>query len=221
MLRKLGMMKLGMMKGKGGAASRWPWGVVLACLLLVSMAALAGATEAGRAPAESNAPPSAIEAASPEVSSVEVLTIRGLLNLLQGSRGSVTVLNLWATWCKPCLEEMPELARFARTYRAKGVKFLSVSADHPDDLSERVRTYVEREELPFAVWVVGGESPEELAQAIDRQWQGSLPATFVFDASGTRRQAWYGKVAFSDLAGAVDSLLEEAIAPGGVPANSE
>lgn len=194
------------------AASWRLGGIAVACFVLVSTMVQAGASEAK--------PASVVPAASPEVSSVEVLTVRGLLEILKAGRGSVTVLNLWATWCAPCLEEMPELVRFDQTYRAKGVKFLSVSADHPDTLDERVRTYVKREKLPFAVWVVGGESPDELAQAIDRQWQGSLPATFVFDASGTRRQGWYGKVVFSDLARVVDSLLEEPAAPGHTPAGS-
>lgn len=196
-------------------ASRRCWGAVVVCLLAVAAAAPTRATEVKFPLGEPTAQLSAIQSASFEAPLVKVVKIQDLLKVFKASRGSVTVLNFWATWCKPCLEEMPELVRFYREHQSKGVSFVSVSADHPDDLMERVRPYVERQRIPFAVWVVGGESPDELVQAIDPQWQGSLPATFVFDASGTRRQAWYGKVEFSDLAGAVDSLLQDNPASGG------
>lgn|GEM_PF-1012774 len=193
-------------------------GALAACLALASATSLSAASEPTAVAIQPAPTGSSVESASFEAAPIEAVRMGRLVEKLKASRGHITVLNVWATWCKPCLEEMPELVRFFREYRSKGVRFLSVSADHPDTLADRVRPYIEQQRIPFAVWVVGGESPDELVQAIDPRWQGSLPATFVFDASGARRQAWYEAIKYADLAGAVDALLEDSRPSGSITA---
>lgn len=193
----------------------------MAFLLLASATSLSAASDPTAVAIQPAPSGSSVESATFEAAPIEAVRMGRLVEKLQASRGHITVLNVWATWCKPCLEEMPELVRFFREYRSKGVRFLSVSADHPDTLADRVRPYIEQQRIPFAVWVVGGESPDELVQAIDPRWQGSLPATFVFDASGARRQAWYEAIKYADLTGAVDALLEDSQPSGSLIAPSD
>ncbi|HEQ60146.1 MAG TPA: redoxin domain-containing protein, partial [Firmicutes bacterium] len=197
-------------------ALRFFRGALAAFLVLIAATSLSAASEPTAVAGQPAPSGSSVESASFEAVPIEAVRIGRLVEKLKASRGHITVLNVWATWCKPCLEEMPELVRFFREYRSKGVRFLSVSADHPDTLDDRVRPYVEQQSIPFAVFVVGGESPDELVQAIDPRWQGSLPATFVFDASGARRQAWYEPIQYADLSGAVDALLEDSRASGSI-----
>lgn len=115
---------------------------------------------------------------------IQVIDTKQLLELLSRHRGTPVLVNYWATWCPPCLEEMPDLIEFYRKRIPEGARFLSVSADHPDDIASRLEPYLRKVNLPFPVYVVGGEPPDRFIAAVDPQWQGSLPATFIHDATG-------------------------------------
>lgn len=139
--------------------------------------------------------------------SIAVVDTAQLVSALSAARGAVVVVNFWATWCPPCVKEMPELVRFHGEYSAKGVVFVSVSVDHPDLIDESVRPFVKKHALPFAVLVLNESDPEQVGKALAVDWDGAVPATFVFDKGGALGKAWYEEIALGDLAGAVDPLL--------------
>jgi thiol-disulfide isomerase/thioredoxin len=137
---------------------------------------------------------------------VEVVDTARLLALLAGARqDGPVVMNFWATWCPPCVNEMPVLADFARAYASKGVTVMGVSVDHPDTVDERVRPFVTRRRLPFPVYVLTERSPEAVGKALGVDWGGAVPATFVFDRSGCLIRSWFEEITWSDLTAAVDS----------------
>jgi len=152
-------------------------------------------------------PPAPSGAGPHGAGAIAVVDTARLVSKLSGARGAVVVVNFWATWCPPCVKEMPELARFHTEYSAKGVVFVSVSVDHPDLIDESVRPFVKKHALPFAVLVLNESAPEQVGKALKVDWDGAVPATFVFDKDGALRKAWYEEIAFGDLAGAVDPLL--------------
>ena len=93
-------------------------------------------------------------------------------------RGKVIVLNFWASWCKPCREEMPALDAFYRAHRAEGLEVIAISIEGPDDLA-RVRRVIKDFSFPVAL-------------AADAQMEGygrlsRLPVTFVIDRRGVLR----------------------------------
>ncbi len=144
-------------------------------------------------------------------SQVTVVNADALADLLDASQGDILVVNFWATWCKPCLEEMPELASFyeANAKHTKGVQFVSVSANAPVKLKESVEPYLLKNEIPFPVYVIDADSPDELVETLDlseADWDGSLPATFLFDESGSLRRVWLTEVTRDELQTTVESL---------------
>jgi thiol-disulfide isomerase/thioredoxin len=146
---------------------------------------------------------------------VTVVNPDALADLLDASRGDILVVNFWATWCKPCLEEMPELANFYETEArdAKGIRFLSVSANAPVNLKESVGPYLVKNEIPFPVYVIDADSPDELVETLDlaeAEWDGSLPATFLFDESGSLRKVWLSEVTRDELQTTVERLRSQA-----------
>ncbi len=92
-------------------------------------------------------------------------------------RGRAVLLNLWATWCAPCLAEMPELSALDARYRAKGLTVVGVNGD-VEGSAEKVRAFVAARKLPFEVWL----DPEmSFNRALRVQ---GLPTTFVIDRAG-------------------------------------
>lgn len=92
-------------------------------------------------------------------------------------RGEAVLLNFWATWCAPCVAEMPELGALSASYRGKGLEVLGVNGDAAGSLS-KVRDFVARKSIPFAVWL----DPDNSVQRALRVQ--SLPTTFVIDRQG-------------------------------------
>jgi peroxiredoxin len=90
-------------------------------------------------------------------------------------RGKVVFLNFWATWCPPCLEEMPAIERLYRKYRDRGLVVLAVSVDHDTAV---VQPFVKRYKFSFPI----GQDPQ-MALA-ERYGVRALPSSFFIDRRG-------------------------------------
>ncbi len=128
-----------------------------------------------------------------------------LLALVRQEGAQVTIVNVWATWCAPCVEEMPELLRLYRTYGEKGVRLLLVSADFDDAMPE-VRKALRGFGVDFVTYLKSG-SDEDFINALEPKWSGSLPATLVYDAAGKQVAFYEEPITFALLEGVVQKAL--------------
>lgn len=115
----------------------------------------------------------------------------------------VTLVNVWATWCAPCVEEMPDLVRLHREHEAAGLRLVLISADFPEAREEAAEFLAEQGFDRPSYFKVGKD--EAFIDALDEDWSGAMPSTFLFDAEGVRRRTWQGKVTYD--------LLDEAVRP--------
>lgn len=115
-------------------------------------------------------------------------------------RGRPLLLNFWATWCPPCIEELPLLNRFYGERRAQGWQVLGVAVDQPP----AVRKFLEKLPLayPVAIATSGGM---QLGRALGNL-QGGLPFTVVFGAEGRIRHRKIGQVQAEDLSRWADTV---------------
>jgi len=113
-------------------------------------------------------------------------------------RGQVVLINYWATWCGPCLEEMPGLVRLAR--EKKGLAVVGVSMDEGD--RKKVRDFVGRFQIPY---------PVVFPEAMSQMGAGmvGLPTTILVDRSGRVAKTYVGAVRRRDFEADVDVLLGE------------
>jgi cytochrome c biogenesis protein CcmG, thiol:disulfide interchange protein DsbE len=113
-------------------------------------------------------------------------------------RGSVAVVNVWAEWCGPCLEEMPALQRLSERYAGRGVAFLGINYRNDE---AKARAFVASTGVTYPSLV-----DRDGAWADDLGFVG-LPDTYVVDRSGTIRYAVFGRTDEAELAGLIDELL--------------
>ncbi|MFZ5805295.1 MAG: TlpA family protein disulfide reductase [Acidobacteriota bacterium] len=97
------------------------------------------------------------------------------------------VVNVWATWCRPCVEEFPEILEFARNNQGN-VKVMLVSADF-SSRRELVEKFLRERGVGFVTYLKQG-SDEAFVEVLSPKWSGALPATFVF-APGGKLVSWF------------------------------
>lgn len=121
---------------------------------------------------------------------------------LAQQRGKVVLLNIWATWCHPCRDEIPELRAIHNRYRDRGLELVGVSVD-TDGTDETIRTFMKDFQMTFPIW----RDPDE---RISTQFLAvGVPATFLIDQAGILRWRKTGPIAPNDtsLTAAIERAL--------------
>ncbi|MDO9403562.1 MAG: TlpA disulfide reductase family protein [Polaromonas sp.] len=113
---------------------------------------------------------------------------------MQGFAGKPLLVNFWATWCPPCVEELPLLDRFSSEHKASGWQVVGLAVDQPS----AVRNWLQRAPLGFPVGMAG-LSGTELSKSLGNL-SGALPFTVVFGRSGELLHRKSGKVTSEELA---------------------
>ena len=134
-----------------------------------------------------------------EVQPVEVIDPSGVKELVAQRNGKILFLNLWATWCQPCVEEFPEIVKLANEYTGSEIEFVAISFDYPDEVESKILPFLRDKKVPFKVLVADSDDAEAMINAINPNWNGALPATLVYDVSGKRQSFLVGQRSYEDL----------------------
>jgi thiol-disulfide isomerase/thioredoxin len=98
---------------------------------------------------------------------------------LQQQNDTVYVINFWATWCAPCIEELPYFEQLHQEYRSRKVKVLLVSMDFRKDLETKLNAFLQRRQFSTPVVALLDSDYDNWIEQVDPQWTGSIPATLV------------------------------------------
>ncbi len=133
------------------------------------------------------------------------ITATELGTLLSHAERRGVLVNLWATWCGPCREELPMLARVSKDYSAKGLLILPLSLDERDKRSTIISTLTESGFGSPYLWYSG--TLDQLRSVAARSWPGNVPVSFLFDASGNLVHYFTAQVYEHELRPVLDAFL--------------
>ena len=116
---------------------------------------------------------------------IEVYNFDQLQTYLSNKSDKVYVVNFWATWCKPCIQELPFFEAVQAAHADK-VKVILVSLDFPDKLESQLKPFIKENKLKSQVVLLDDPYENEWIPRIDSSWTGAIPATLIFNGSKRR-----------------------------------
>jgi thiol-disulfide isomerase/thioredoxin len=125
--------------------------------------------------------------------SITKLDVKGIKTLVKNSSDKLRLINVWATWCAPCVAEFPDLVLLQRMYGARDFEFVSISADRPEH-EDKALSFLQRAHAPLSNYLYDGTDNYALIEAVDPNWNGALPYTLLVEPGGKKLYAYQGVV---------------------------
>ncbi len=135
-------------------------------------------------------------------STLSKLTDNGIKELMKNSSNKLRLVNVWATWCGPCIIEYPEIVALQRWYGARNFEFVSLSADNPEH-QDRALAFLEKTHSPVQNFIYDGMDKYKLIEAVDPKWNGALPYTLLIEPGGKIVYSYQGSVDLLELKRAI------------------
>jgi thiol-disulfide isomerase/thioredoxin len=111
------------------------------------------------------------------------INLKQLEELKKNTSDKLLLLNIWATWCAPCVLEYPELVKLQRMYGNRAFKFVSVSADNPDAF-EKAYAFLKSKHSALDNYIFDGQDKYVLIETVDPDWDGALPYSLLIEPGG-------------------------------------
>lgn len=113
---------------------------------------------------------------------VPIVKIDTINKRLENGNDTIYVVNFWATWCAPCVAELPYFEMIDSVYRDKKVKVILLSSDFKKDIDSRLIPFIEKKKLHSEVNFLDELYDNEWIPKVDSGWQGNIPATKIYNA---------------------------------------
>jgi peroxiredoxin len=120
---------------------------------------------------------------------LEMIDEAGVKDLLKNSSDKLRLINVWATWCGPCVNELPSFVTINRMYRRRDFEFITISADAPEK-KDKVLKALKNLKAANTNYLFSSDDKYKLIEAVDPNWNGALPYTVLVEPGG---KIIYGK----------------------------
>jgi thiol-disulfide isomerase/thioredoxin len=117
------------------------------------------------------------------------------------------IINFWATWCKPCVEELPYFEQLADTCTNKKVKIYLVTTDMRKDIATRVTDFIKAKKLTQQVVFINELNADKWINKVSEEWSGAIPATLMIKGDIGYKHFKEGELTFEELQLLVNQVI--------------
>lgn len=128
---------------------------------------------------------------------LEIYDYAGLETFLNKKDEKIYVVNFWATWCAPCIKELPYYERLNETYTEKDVEVILVSLDFPKQYETKLKPYIKDNKLKSKVVALNDTDSNYWIPKISEDWTGAIPATLIYNKD--KRQFYEKSFTYEEL----------------------
>jgi peroxiredoxin len=115
---------------------------------------------------------------------LDEIDVKGIKDIIENSSSDrLRLINIWATWCGPCVIEFPDLVVIDRMYRGRSFEFITISADKQARKDDALK-FLKKQEASNKNYIFNSDDVYELIEAVDNDWQGALPYTLLIEPGG-------------------------------------
>ncbi|NOT51159.1 MAG: TlpA family protein disulfide reductase [Chitinophagaceae bacterium] len=118
------------------------------------------------------------------------------------------IVNMWATWCVPCVEELPDFIKEAKEHRKDSLQLLLVSLDFKESYPDKMKTFMEKRDLKHPTLWLDELNADYFCPKIDPKWSGAIPATLFINNKTGYRKFVEEQVSHEELKKEIMALLE-------------
>ena len=123
------------------------------------------------------------------------------------NKDTLYIVNFWATWCGPCVKELPEFSKLAKHYEGQPVKILLVSCDFKTDYPKKLVSFIRKKKLAHEVAWLNETDANYFIPKIDNRWQGSIPATLIINSRNDYKNFFEGMIKAEQIQVLADKQL--------------
>ncbi|AXE19349.1 TlpA family protein disulfide reductase [Runella rosea] len=138
---------------------------------------------------------------------VSVVKWKEIQDILSQSSDTTYIVNFWATWCKPCVAELPHFEEVQKNYKDRNVKVIMVSMDFAKDLTVRVIPFVSQHQLTGKVWLLNEPDANNWIDKISTEWSGAIPATLIVNNQKKKKVFFEQKLDYDRLVKELSDFL--------------
>jgi len=143
-----------------------------------------------------------------------VIKVTDLEKRINNQNDTIYIVNFWATWCVPCVKELPDIDSIAKSYRYEKVKVLYISMDFKEDLKKKVVPFLKKRHMNSSefdpeVYLLDEVNGNYFIPRISDKWTGAIPATLILKNSTGYRNFHEKKLTYSDLEKEIELIKQK------------
>jgi thiol-disulfide isomerase/thioredoxin len=144
---------------------------------------------------------------SKQINQVQVVNFEQLEPFLHKTNDTVYLVNFWATWCAPCIKELPAIKDVEDKYKNGKFKVLLVSLDFPRELKSKLQPFVNSKNITSKVFLLNAPNQNQWIDKVDASWSGAIPFTLIY--SKNSRESYSQPFTFEQLNLIVNQKLKK------------
>ncbi|WP_456460521.1 TlpA disulfide reductase family protein [Reichenbachiella sp.] len=120
--------------------------------------------------------------------SIEVIKYPDLAKLINTPSEKNKVINFWATWCRPCVKELPQFLKLYEKYNDENLELSLISFDFVEDLENKLKPFVDKKNIEAKVYLLDETDYNAFIDKVDPSWSGAIPATLLIAKGNSKRK---------------------------------